>query len=485
MDEKVMQQLLTKMASLQEQLVNNQVREKAISGTPDAQLIFGPNGIFSNFGLEDVVVNASISPKGIAGRIPAMPTVYLNPIYPFITGFESDGGDEVDGVCDDAPGGVIETCHTTAQFGRIARGSKEMEINEMMQILNRRLSTDLRLMGDVIGEGHPLMSSETTPQNWLTSVMLTQLVIIGIQFQRWLVPKLWTGDPTNNSGGGGYKEFPGLDILISTGKVDAFTGVACSALDSDIKDFNFNSVDSSSPSLLTYMSYMDYYLRHIASRTGLDPVEWVIAMRPELFFEITAVWPCQYLTYRCGEDSSGGSLNVINDDNNVSMRDEMRNGNFLWVNGRRLPVVTDDGIFEDNAATNANLIPGEFASDIYFLPVRASNMPVLYWEHLDYSQAMADVGRMGSFDTSTRFWSTDGGRYMWTAQSLNYCFKIQGKMEPRLVLRTPHLAGRIQNVKYSPLQHLRSWDEDSPYFYKGGKEEYTDPTFYSEWNQQL
>jgi len=37
-----------------------------------------------------------------------------------------------------------------------------------------------------------------------------------------------------------------------------------------------------------------------------------------------------------------------------------------------------------------------------------------------------------------------------------------------LVLRTPQLAARIQNVKYVPLQHVREPDFDSPYFHKGG-----------------
>jgi len=48
------------------------------------------------------------------------------------------------------------------------------------------------------------------------------------------------------------------------------------------------------------------------------------------------------------------------------------------------------------------------------------------------------------------------------------CFKIQAEVEPRLVLRTPQLAARIQNVKYVPLQHVREPDFDSPYRYKGG-----------------
>ncbi|KKL87036.1 hypothetical protein LCGC14_1938710, partial [marine sediment metagenome] len=68
-------------------------------------------------------------------------------------------------------------------------------------------------------------------------------------------------------------------------------------------------------------------------------------------------------------------------------------------------------------------------------------------------------------------------------QNLNYCFKFQGKIEPRVVLRTPQLAGRLENIMYEPLQHLREPFQSSPYFAKGGDEYYpTPPSFYNEWS---
>lgn len=487
MDEKVITKALADIATSLTALASRGQQQgpmvqRAIAGAMNAQSIFGNNGIFSNFGLDDTVINASLTPKGMSGLIPAFGTVELVPIFPYITGFESDGSAEPAGPCDDAPGGVIEVCHQTAQHGRVARGTQEMEINQLMQIINGKLTTELRVMGDIIGEGHKLLTGEGVPggNDWIRSVFQTQMVIVGIEFQRWLVPQLWVGNPANNNAGGGYREFPGLDILISTGKVDAFTSTPCPALDSDIKDFNFNLVDAASPDIVTFVSMMQFYLQHNASRMGLDPVDWVIAMRPQLFFELTAVWPCRYLTHRCA-DSAGTDVVVMNDATNVNMRDEMRNGNFLWVNGIRMPVVLDDGIYEDNNITNANCLPGEYASDIYFIPLKAKNMPVLYWEYFDYRGAMADLSSMAR--DKARFWITDGGRYMWALQDLNYCFKLQGKLEPRVVLRTPQLAGRIQNVKYSPLQHLRaSWDQDSPYFQKGGDEYQDTPqTYYAEW----
>jgi len=457
-------------------------QQKAISGTPDAQLVFGAGGLFSNFGLDDTVISAHIAPKGIDSMLPVFGTNEMNPVYAYLTGFEGDGAAEPEGPCDDAPGGVWEVCHQVAQFGRVARSTKEMEVNLLNQILNRRQSTDIRLMGSVLGAGHQLMPQNMTDEQWIQSVVKSQLVTVGIEFQRWISQKLWTGNPANNTSGG-YSEFPGLDMLIATGKVDAFTNVACPALDPDVKDFNYSPVDGTARNLITYMSYMLAYLTHIATRVGLDPVEWVIAMRPELFFEVTAMWPCMYLTDRCGTSSTDGSIAVINDATNVSMRDEMRNGMYLYINGIRVPVVMDDGINEQTPTDTANLQPGQYASDIYFLPLRAKGMPTLYWEHLDYTGAMADVGNINGYNPGNQFWPTDGGRFLWTSQAVNYCFKIQGKMEPRIILRTPHLCGRIQNIRYEPLQHLRSPFPDSPYFDKGGLEDYDTPQhYYNEWD---
>jgi hypothetical protein len=468
------------LASLTQALTG--LQSKDISGTPDAQLPFGPGGFFSNFGLDSTVINLSMAPKGIDRLIPAVGTVELNPVFAYITGIESDGSEEADGVCDDAPGGVIETCHQTAAFGRLTRGSKEIEVNTIMQILNNRLSTDMKLLNAMITPQHPLLSTQMSgSQSNLKSVINTQLLIIATGFQQWLCQKTWTGNPANNSMGGGYKEFPGLDILISTGKVDAFTGVACEALDPDIKAFAFNNVRDDDPDIVEYLSMMFMYLTHVASRTNLDPVEWVIVMRPDLWFEITGVWPCRYLSNRCNLSNDNITAVVINDNNNVAMRDEMRNGMYLWINGLKVPVITDDGIYEQSNQNNGNLLPGQFASDIYILPIRAKGMPVLYWEYLDYSQAMSET----AFLQGKEFWSTDGGRYLWAMQQKVYCFKFQGKIEPRLILRTPQLAGRITNVLYTPLQHLREPFEGDPYWKKGGNESYnTPPHYYNDWDRK-
>jgi hypothetical protein len=455
---------------------------KDLTGAQTAQPMHGPGGLFSTYGLEDAVINLSLTPKGIASVLPAFGSVLTNPLYPYITGFEGAEGSEPDGPCEDCPtGGAIETCSQTAVFGRVCRSSKEIEINEVMKKLNRGEMTDYRVIGSVLGETS-MAPSNMEPEDWVNYVTRTQMVTVGIEFQRKLAKMLWTGNPANNTASGGYKEFPGLDYLITTNKVDAISGTACPSLDSDIKSFNYNAVDGGDPDMVEYLSAMEFYLRHIAERTGLDPVEWVIVMRPELWFELSAIWACRYMTNRCNV-IDGPNIDAqpsVDAADMTELRDRMRNGGFLIINGRQIPVITDDGVYEQNYADSQNLAGGEFASDIYFLPLRAKGMPVTYLEYADFNDAKAPNMLPGSASAS-RWWATDGGRYMWTVENQKWCFKISGKVEPRVILKTPQLAGRITDVKYTPLQHLRSPFPDDGYFVKGGVETRSAPSYQDSW----
>jgi hypothetical protein len=346
---------------------------------------------------------------------------------------------------------------------------------------------DLQLVNPIISDQSGLTSPESGRRRFqLANEMAMRMVEVGVAFQDQLVRQVYTGSPANNTGGGGYKEFPGLDILIGTTKVDATTGTPCPSLRSDIKAFNYANISTSGgQSIVNVLTYMMRMLRHNAERMNMGGTRWAITMRQALFWELTAVWPCAYMTYRClAQDNTQTNLTVFANDQ-IAMRDDMRQNEYLLIDGVRYPVIIDDGIVEENRADNSNIPITGYASDIYIIPltIRDGTMAATFWEYYDYSavNSAMDVAGVGGW-TEAFFW-TDGGRYLWHRKPpLNWCVQMLAKIEPRLIMLTPHLAGRVTDVVYQPLQHERDSINGDDYFVDGGVTSRSASTLYSDWN---
>ena len=444
--------------------IRKELATKAPASVNNATMLTQPGGLFSVPGIDRNVVSTHVHPRGLGSALPAFESALDDPRYSFLLGVTDTTGAEATNPCDDAPAGFMKSGSLTARFGRIMRQTQTIEIDKLLH-QKRGTTTDLRLIGSMLGNqvGMPMMPDADPTQ----LVIQSEMVGVGVQMERKLSRMVWQGTPGNNTSGGGYMEFPGLDNQIATGHVDADTNTAMPAADSDVKDFTYNAVDGTGKDIVEYLSMMEYFLYHLAERTGMLPVQYAVVMRPELWFELSAVWPCRYMTHRCS-DSSNNSPMVINDNNNVAMRDQMRDGEFILINGRRYPVITDDGIYEATNITDGNVPAGSYASSIHFVPLRVrGNFPVTYWEYIDYRNVGRQLSPMGMGAKQVPFW-TDNGRFLWVYRDNSFCFDLQAKIEPRLVLRTPQLAGKIDNVLYSPLQHLRSPYPDSPYWQDGG-----------------
>jgi hypothetical protein len=444
---------------------------KAPANFQTATPLHGLGGIFSSQGIDRDVITAMVRPRGIASILPRIPTTSEDPRFASLTGYTDVTGSEPDNACEDAPQAYAKSCQLTAQFGMVRRDTQTIEMDQVMRRVNRGDFTDLRLQGRVLGM-QDFSPSGLNENQILNIVTMSEMVGVGVQLERTINNGIWQSTAAGNWG------WPGLNAQIATGQVDAASNTACPALDSDIKDFAYNDVCGTTLDIVEYVSMMEHYLNWNASSMGLDPVSWAIAMRPNLWYELSACWPCSYLSNRC-QTAAGANVSVINDDTNVRMRDEMRNGNFIWINGKQYPVIQDTGIFEHNNANNANLNPGEFASSIYFVPMTIlGNMPVTYLEYLDYRQASVDTSLLRGKED---FWWTDNGLFSWAIENNKWCYKLSAKVEPRVVLRTPQLAGRIQSIRYTPLQHLREPDPSSPYNYDGGVSIRNAGTRYAVW----
>jgi len=418
--------------------------------------LHGSTGIFTGPGADRNVISAHVRPHGIAPYLPLIPSIDEDPTYSTLTGFTDVYGDEPDNACEDAPAGYMKGCDLTARFGLARRDTNTIEMDKVMLRVNRGDFTDLILNGELFGMTG-LEPSGLNQSQVLSVVTMAEMVGVGVQIERLLSTQLWQGTMAVAN------QFPGLDVQIATGQVDKHTNTACPALDSDVKSYNYADLDAS---IVTYLSQLEWFLRYNATTMGLDPVQWVIVMRPDLWYELTAVWPCAYHTNRCSPVADTNSTVFIDGRDNTRERDAMRNGMYIAINGNTYPVVTDTGIFEHNNINNANLEAGEYASTIYMLPLTIrGGFRTTYREYVNYQAAQPDVALLKNMQP---FWWTDNGVYSWAFEGTKWCYKLSLKTEQRVILRTPQLAGRIDAVKYSPLQHLREPDPESPYFADGG-----------------
>jgi hypothetical protein len=455
-------QLMERLVTAYEALVSKEMHTKTPAQFSTYTPLHGSGGIFAVNGLEREIITAHMRPFGITSVLPRIPSVFVDPRFGSITGFTAVNGSQPDHACDDAPTGYMKGCDLTARFGRIRFDTQTIDIDDVMLRLHRGDFTDLMLKGRLLGMTG-LTPSGLDEQAVLDLVTMSEMVIVGVNFERELNHQTWQGVATVAN------EFPGLDVQIATGQKDADTGTLCPALDSDVKSFAYDLVDGSGRDIVEYLSMLMRYLNSNAQGMGLEPVEWVVVMRPDLWFELSAVWPCRYNTTKCSVIDHNGIIDAepsVDAAVMTQQRDAMRQGLYIDIEGRRYPVILDTGIFEHNNINNANCAAGQYASSIYVVPMSITGgFPVTYMEYVDFTKAQSDVNMLRGMQTF--FW-TDGGFYSWAYEAVKWCYKIAGKVEARVVLRTPQLAGRIDAVKYSPLQHLRDTDPAGAYFKDGG-----------------
>lgn len=450
--------------------------EKQATGAMTAQRLHGINGLFNGPGYDQVVFSTYVRPKSIGSMLPMIPSVDEDPRFATLTGFTAPSGDQPTNACADAPTGYTKGCELTAYFGLKRFDTQEIEMDQVMRRVNRGDFKDLRLAGEILNEDlrGALAPGGITQDNALNVLTAMEMLRTAAYMENALAIDMWQGTVAGGS-------FPGLAAQIATGQVDAATGTACPSLDSDIKDFALNEVCGTGLDIVEYLSALMYYLDSLATDTGLAPVRWVLVMRPQLWHELSKCWPCRYNTSGCTvlDTNAIDTVPQIDAAAMTQERDMYRRDMRLPVNGVWYDVVTDTGIHEYNNANNANLDPGEFASTIYAVPMTVTGgYPVTYREYVDYRAAAPDEAFLRGMQS---WFHTDNGAYSWSYDAVRWCYVLSLKTEQRVVLRTPQLAGAIQNVKYSPLQHVRESDFTSPYHVDGGISLRDSGTRYSVW----
>jgi hypothetical protein len=496
MNETALQTLAREIVKLGGSQAGSAFKAAPHAGTADANpstpYNYGPGGLFGTYGLSRELISLRVQPRGLASVLPVYPSMQLYPFFGYISGFNDVTGTNKDGVCDDPQtAGATVGCLQTAVFGRYEFQTRTLEVNRLGQQINRGEYQDLVILNDPLYQPQAgLVNPGQAFQQSLNREISWRFGELAVAFQNKLTRQIWKGNPANNTHGGGYKEFPGLDILIGTGKKDAETGTTCPNLDSLIIDYKYGNLTSttsySGGGILNVLQYTMRMLQSRAMQTGLDPVNWALVMREELFYELAAVWPCTYMTTNCTLPDNSSPTVMAGDQ--IAMRDDMRQNQYLIVDGIRYNVIFDSALTENSSGTVGvgNVPAGQLASDIYIIPLTAmgGSLATTYWQYYDYSGPNAVMSQLGDGQgLASEYW-TDSGRYMFHFKTaINWCVQWIAKMEPRILLRTPQLAARIKNVRYSTLMHPNDAYSDQPYFQApGGVSGRTAPSTYAEWH---
>lgn len=460
----------------------------------------GQGGVFNIQGTDDNIFSAMLMPEeGVLSVIPAYNAgavsadmfgaldASLDTLLTGVTeGALDDFSQQPTTDCADGPvGGLTKVCTIFNPLGRMRAGLRELSLYRAGQRLDKCDPLSLRIMNGPALQGI-FGVPDTTPS--VTNITVNEWARraweSAVSFRRMFSQRVWIGDPTNNSGE--RKDIVGLDIHINANnKRDAFSSGICTAANSVVLEFGYDLVGGGGRDIVEYVEMADYNARIFnAGRMRLSPVSGVLVVRPEVWWALSEVWPVrqyQAALNQMANFSAAGRV-IVNATDAQSNRNMYRDQLILPINGSNVAVVVDDGIPYESNINNANLTPGQFASDMYYVPLTVmGGIPSTFFEYYNYDneQAQGALRQLGS-DSFT--FTSDGGMFRWYINFKNGCITTNYEFSPRLKMKTPMVAWRINNVVTEPLIASRSPYPDDPYFLNGGNITGATASFYNSWS---
>lgn len=468
-------------------------------GAPVGPYGHGQGGLFSVSGVDPRIFSAmSLPVTGIADALPVLnggapsgdqfggEDFYFQSVLTGVTkGALADIDNQPTAECADGPvGGLTKLCTFVNTYGQYKASTREINIIRAGQRRDLADPLTLQLMGgpQLGGFGVPQQLGNF-PQGILTE-MSRRLSEMAIDFKRMISGRVWAGNPVNNNGQ--FRDMMGLDLHINVDThIDKDSQQTCKAANSDIKNFAYNNVGGNVLDIVEFIEMMDYYLSWNAEQQGLEPWDYWLVMRPQLWRILSSRWPVQQHMNALVTMANYNNGRVMVDARAVTQeRDALRQSKRLPISGTLRDVIVDSTLPEETSATTASLVPGQFASPIVFVPKTVlGGVPVTYFRTFNHANDNSEfvANFMRQFGGAHTF-TSDGGAYRWFVAAKNECLKMNMVFNPQLIMHTPQLAGRIEHVMYEPLQHVREWDPDSDYHFNGGRTSSEPIQFYAGWS---
>lgn len=460
-------------------------RQKDSATTGLAIPTHGYNSLFNTPGVDPGVMTTYIGPKGVEEFLERIGHVqmsnYLSPVQGILTGQTASSGDEPEGPCDeDVPiPGDLKMCYVTWPFGEFTMKTRPIRVDNAGALINRSEPLDLRLLNNPFGDAAQIVPSGSTD---LFRNKLTKAVVeLTNDFKRRYAEEVYVGAPARASyisDGVLGSTFNGLDRLVNTGYQSSITQADCDAVDSIVVNRSGAVIQDTAGT--TVQTYINTYrqLAKLAEDIRATDVEWAFFMRYQKFLSLTQVWPCAYETYQCFNASPSGSSIVISTEasDQNKMRQDMRDNMFLLIDGKRVPVVTD------NVLTELNIGSGNFQSDTYLLPIRSAKLggQLLYMDYFNYRGPFGMqtiISQMGPQDEYRV--SPDGRFAIFFMGGTAFCKQVMVRTAKRIMLRAPFLAAKIEDERYAVYASERNWEPGTSFFQDGGNTSFSGTSFYS------
>lgn len=423
-------------------------------------------GIFSSPGVRPQRFSAVQRPRTFMNVLKPRPSEFNEEILEIMTGVTAGTGTNASGFCADPPTpGQAATCKQTFFFGSWYEKTQLNSVSQLGQLRNRA-----EVPGQILNAGpeeNPLVPDIMYRIMDTRSQLQYELYTLGMDYARNLELVGIQGDYSKDytsANHGFIKEFDGIDKQIKTGHVDP-TGTACAALDSIVINFNGNligtSVGGGDPRNITQViSDLDYAARDRGKYVGMENASWGFIMRRELFRSLTDFYANTYATSRFQTNTLTAGTPIIQTDSANKLRLEMLNGQFLLVEGVPVPVLFSDGIVIAGQGNST------YESDIYYVPFEWEGFPLINLEFFNMANLYAD--EYAGFVGMDRYKVLNGGMYRVGYRSTGTCDEYHFTSRMRLILETPFLAGRIDNVSFAYYAATRDAMPGSSFYVNGG-----------------
>lgn len=422
-------------------------------------------GVFSYPGVRPERFSALPRPDSWWSVIPIERSQYTNEIIEIVTGQTDGSGNNASGFCGDPPVyGGLKTCQQTYTFGDFY-AKTTLNAGALTGQLRNRADVPANILNTAPNSRNPFIPDIMYRLDDTRSVLQGELFKFGVGMERAteLVGIQGVAGTASNTYRGWFTQFAGIDRQIKTGYTDAVSGYACQAADSAVVAYNAaidgTNSDGSGRTFVETVTETYRAMKKRAEQAGMGGTQWVILMRSEQFQRATDVWACQYAINRCSSSNAGVPVN--RDGMAVqSLRLEMMRGQYLWIDGEQVPVVFSEGI--PNPATANNT----YNADIYIVPVNWMGRPLIRAEYfpMDNQYTQEWMNAFGIQTVST----LNNGMFLVGYRSTGLCLEWHFQARMRLILETPFLAARVDDVQYTYFEPTRESFPGASRYVNGG-----------------